>query len=492
MEEELPYGPWKKILAANWNGYPLQVYENTDRLLLMLLFEKKGDEVSGVLVLERRGYMIEGSIGGTSIAQRDMVVIEKRSKDGAFKYAIIDSTPGFVPYSAEDLANEVTKQYGELESIGRVLKKTVADFSGAKLIELKKATEREAEGLMGDPLLLLSLAGHGGGGVRETAGAKVIIGLTAGKEHYEIPLDKLRSVGIAGGSKEKRLHALHVAVEGALENNVPCLLFDTVNAFTGLGLPNRDSADYKGYGMEGAMGFPLKAYELGKGLFIDLELIESDMFLSAFKVEHSDVARAIKKVYDEKHGRISFLGDLVSELNALPESPDYPRFVTNKAIRVLETIQKLNPSLFAKNISDELSEPWKDGVGKVVHVGLAGQRPEIQQLVIYSLLKALLRPSLSGFTVMVAFEPDAGQLDAEAGKLLQMLYRQGKGFVLEAEHEIDLSRLADPQLMIEIIGSDAVLTDKEEKSKKRVTLRPAYSHCSEYAAVPMKKDEKKR
>ncbi len=490
MEDDLPYGPWKKFFTATWNGYPLQAYQNADRAVLMLLFEKKGDEVSGVLVLERRGFVVDGNFSGASIAQRDLTFIEKHSRNASYKFAVIDSTPAFVPYSAEELANEVTKQYGELESVGKVLKKALAELTGAKIRELKRAEEKEAEALWGDPLTLLSIGKRGEMLVRETGGAKAVLGITAGKEAYELPLDKLRAVGVVGGSKEKRLHALHVVIECAVGNGVPCMLFDADNSFSGIGLPNRDNANFKAFGMGEPTGFSLKSYELGKGLFVDLELIESDQFLAAFNIEKSEVAAIIKKVYEEKRGRISFLGDLVAELNSLPETADSPRYVTNKATRVLETIQKINPSLFAKNISEELSEPWKDGTGKVIHVSLAGQRPEISRLVIYSLLKSLLRPSISGFTVLIALAADSSAFNDELGKLLQALYRQGKGFAVEGEHEVEVSAAAEPRLLVEIVGDDVVLTDREDKTKKRITLRPAYSHCSEYTATPAKKEAK--
>ena len=490
MEDELPYGPWKKFFTAVWNGYPLQAYQNEDRIVLLLMFEKKGDEVTGVLVLERQGFLVEGNFSGATVAQRDMTFVEKHSKSASLKFAIVDSTPAFVPYSEDELANEVTRQYGELESVGKVLKKALSEMSGAKLTELRKADSKDADALWGDPLLLLSVGKKGGVMAKETGGAKAALGITASKELYEIPLDRLRSVGIAGGSKEKRLHALHVVVEGAVSNGVPCMLFDSEGSLSGIGMPNRDGADFKAYGMREPTGFPLRTYELGRGLFIDLELIEADHFLAAFNIEKSDIAAIIKTVYEEKRGRISFLGDLVAELNSLPETADNPRYATNKAIRVLETIQKINPSLFAKNISEDLSEPWKDGVGKVVHVGLTGQRPEICQLAIYSLLKSILRPSISGFTVLVALATEATAFNAETGKLLQALYRQGKGFVLQAEHEVEFNSAVEPKLLFEMIGDDAILTDKEEKQKKRITLRPAYSHCSEYTTTPLKKEGK--
>ncbi|MFH1200012.1 MAG: hypothetical protein V1708_03005, partial [Candidatus Micrarchaeota archaeon] len=486
MEADLPYGPWKKLFSAVWSGYPLQAYSNPDRLLLMLMFEKKGEEITGVLVLERQAFVVEGNFSGASIAQRDMTYIEKKGKSGTSKFLIIDSTPAFVAYSDEELSNEVTRQYGELESVGKVLKKAVAEYAGVKLVELKKADSREAEALYGDPVILLSIGKHGGV-YKDTGGAKSAIGMTASKEPYEIPLDRLRSAGIAGSEKEKRLHAMHVMIESALENGIPCVVFDSSGAFGGLGMPNRDNADFSAFGMREATGYPVRQFELGKGLFIDLELVDSDMFLSAFGIDKSEVAGVIKKIYEEKRGKVSFLGDLVSELNALPETTDSPRFVTNKAIRVLEAISKLNPSLFAKNMAEELSAPWKDGVPKVILVSLAGQRPEIQRLVIYSIVKALSKPSVSGFSTLLAFEPDASTLHEETGKLLSAIYRQGKGFVVQAEHESDFSALAEIKTMLEMVGADAIVTDKEERVKKRVTLRPAYSHCSEYTTAAPKK-----
>ena len=93
MELELPYGPWTKVFSAQWKSFPLQILENPEHTLLVLLFEKADNEVTGILVLERKPFGIEGDLSKVLLAQkRDVTFVEKRSKNDSQQYLIVDAT----------------------------------------------------------------------------------------------------------------------------------------------------------------------------------------------------------------------------------------------------------------------------------------------------------------------------------------------------------------------------------------------------------------
>ena len=76
MQLDLPMGPWTKIVSAQWGDYPLTVYQNPERLMLLSLFEKNGDKVKGVLLFLKKGFVIEGDPSRFMLSQRrDMILV---------------------------------------------------------------------------------------------------------------------------------------------------------------------------------------------------------------------------------------------------------------------------------------------------------------------------------------------------------------------------------------------------------------------------------
>ncbi|MFH1257562.1 MAG: hypothetical protein ABIG96_03660 [Candidatus Micrarchaeota archaeon] len=490
---DLAHGPWKKFVSATWGNFPLQVYQNPDKALLITLFEKKDDEILGVLVLQRRVLVIDGDPSKFSLAQkREMTLMEKIMRENRFKYLVLDSTPAFVPYSESELSNEIAKQYDELDALMKITKKGIESTGDVKARDMKTASEDEVQNFLGDPLAILSFSKkgvlvremHDGHAATIT---KVLLGTDRDEQKVEVNLKSMFSTVIIGDSREKRLHLMHILMEDALLNSIPCIVFDSSGAFTGLALPNKSKEDFEKFGMRSSpIGFPFKQYDLGKSLFVDLSMIDADLFLSSFNLEKCDAAPLFKKVYEEKKDKLSVLGDLIVELTNFKETKEFPKFTILRAIRVIEVLQKSNPMLFGKNISEELSSPWKDGLGKVLYVSLAKQRDEVKRLVMNSLLKTITSSPFTQNSVLVVFEPEPLLLKDEILRQLPDFPKNGKGFILQTEHDVDVAIIQDPMLKLEIVGNETIVSEKNE-GKKRFTSRPGYSMDTEYSSIPAAK-----
>ncbi len=481
MDVELPYGPWTKLLTAQWKDYPLQIHENPEHVLLVLLFEKKDNEVSGVLVLQRKPYFLEGDLSKVMLAQkRDLTFIEKRTKGGSQQYVLVDATPAFIPYSQEALEQEIVKQYGELESVGKILKKMLEESGHVKVREARKLEESEVQPLLGDPLSLLALL-QGRVVLPAEPEVRGPLGTDLHKQIVDVPLRQMRGTRIVGGTHEKRLHVLHLLLENALMNHTPCLVFDSEEAFGGLAVPNAEAEGLDRFGRSKPVGFTMKDYRLGKSLFIDLELVDAGLFLSAFGLEKANAAPLIQSTFEDKRAKTASLADLAMEVSKTPPTQETPAFLINRAARVLGVIQKGYADVFAKNTSEEVVTPWKEEVGKVIRVNLAGQRPEIQQLAMFSLLKGILASSPHGFTLLVAFEPDASQLHERTLRIVKELYQQGLGYVVHDGHESGFEQLEKGSLYVELVGNDVIIGEGDAP-KRRLVLRPSFSQCTEFAA----------
>ncbi len=484
MQLDLPFGPWTKMVSGTWAAYPITIYQNPDKVLLLVLFDKEKDNAKGLLVLMRKALVVEGDLSKFLVSQkRELTLIEKFSKDYVARFLLVGASPAYVAYSQAALVRAVRVQYGELEALSKIAIE-VASTYGVSSKELKDAPEEQAQILLGDPFALLAYSPLPQGGTfsaRETTGGlgttRVQLGVDRMKQPVAARLDSLRSVMIAGESEEKRLHVLHVLVESALLNNVPCIIFDSTGAFSGLALPNKDSSKFDDFKMAAIpLGFPFKAFELDKGLFVDLSLTGSELFLNTFGLEKSGIAPLLKRAYDAKKEKLSSLGDLVLELSNAPEDKDFSRYAINKAVRAIEVIQKAHPTLFAKNLSTDLTMPFQMSVGKVVYLNLYNQPPNIQNLVIQSVLQPLYSSHTPKLSVMLVFEKDAKALSPDVQEGMHKLAAQGFGFAVHTANEMDVK--IDAAMKIELVGDEAVVTESGEK-QKRFIVRPAYSHCSE-------------
>lgn len=483
MELDLPYGPWTKIVSAEWGRYPIVLYQNPDKIMMLVLFEKTKDKVTGMVLILKKIFVVEGDIAKFMQAQkREVTVIEKFSKDYNNRYLLVGATPAYSTYSQDELIESVKKQYLELEAMNKL----VTDMSkgyGFKVRGLEEATDAEAQTLLGDPLTLFAYSAPAGSPASLEASVRLIkakIGINSEGEDVEVKLDSFNSVSIVGETREKRLHVMHVLCESVLQNSVSTLIFDSTGALTGLAFPNDDPSRYTAFHMPGmAAGFPFKAFELGENLYIDLSKSDSDLFLRTFGLEKTEFASIVRSIHEKNRLGISTLGDLINELSKQSESKDVLLFNIKRAIRSLEVLQKVYPSLFAKNIAGELTQPWQDVTGRVYHLKLSKYPPEVQRLLIDSVLHGLVSPPTASLQLLVAFEQNAQAVTDEVLYLINKFRKQGVGFVIQADHELDIEKVGENALAIEAIGDEVVAKEVGEK-QVRLTIRPAYSKCTEF------------
>src|SRR3989338_3760584 len=154
-ELTLPFGPWKKIISADWNGRPLSVYVNPETLLLLTMFDKDDTgNVKGLLVLLKKPFVLEGSTDAFSSSQkRELVFIEKRSPDYHVHFLLVESTPYYIPYSQSDMVQTIQRQYQELAGLSKVLLDAALTFD-VTIRELSPLDTKTMDLLIGDPFTL--------------------------------------------------------------------------------------------------------------------------------------------------------------------------------------------------------------------------------------------------------------------------------------------------------------------------------------------------
>jgi hypothetical protein len=468
-ELDLPFGPWRKIVGAEWGGYPVSLYENPERLFLMVLFEKKDSKVVGLVVVMQKFFVVEGDTTLLKSVGRDFVLVEKGSKEGVHSFLIVSSSPKYSEFSQEAFINIVSSQYEELKGAG----------IGFENLKLKLSTgllvEDEVERILtGDPSLIFALLNPLAVGGKPFVTRNLFIGKTDDKE-INLKLSNLESAVAIGGDAKERLHVLHVLTEEVVKNNIVSIIFDWSNSLNGFSIQNTKTENFKNFNMKEPVGFSFKSLTLGEGLFVDLSKCSSDLFLSTFKLQSSDVAPIIKGVFDKERKDLTSISDLIGKIENVK---GFSQYLLYRSVRVLKIIQKSFSTLFAKNITPELIVPWREGAGKVIHLNLSLFPTEVQHLFIHSFLESLSTPpTVEGLSVFFVFTQDAAFLSEEIQLLLKRFKKKGGGFALQAEHEIDVN-MNDFSVIFNIVGKEVFMEEKGEK-KVRFSIRPAFSQCTE-------------
>jgi len=468
------------MFNAQWGEYPLMVYQNPDKMMLLTLFEKQDGKVTGALTFLKKGFVIEGDTSRISLSQRqDVMIVSKISREHAGKYLLISSSPSFIEYNRDSLTKTITQQGAEIEHLSKAMVEILRGYE-CKVTDFRMVDDEELQLLLGDPFSLFAYLSVSKGAGTQTvqSNVKCLLGIDRDNEPVFAKLSSLNKVAITGGRLPQRLHAMHLVIESSLMNNISTIVFDSNNAFTGLAQPNKDSSKYEEFKLSSIpLGFPFKTYELEQGLFIDLSKLDPEVFLSVYGIEKGDVAMVIKRTYDEKAGSFNAISDLIGAMDQLHESADITRYTISKAIRAATVIQKSSPNVFAKAGTFEMSA--SSGLGKVIHINLFGQQAEIAMLATHAVLETTAVCETSDRPVLLAFAQDSTEIPAAIMARLRGSCEAGTNLVLSAQHDSDLADFA-ATLNIEIVGDDAILSEEGEK-QRRIRLRPAYSHDSELA-----------
>jgi len=458
------------------------VYLNPDKLILVMLYEKHGEEIAGMLVALKKVFVTDMDLTKTMQTQRkEMTVVQKTSPDGVLRFLLAGATPTYCKYAQEPLVEAMGKQMNELQAITQ-FSQDLASAYKADLKELKNSSDLQVQALLGDPLTMLSLFNPQGAPAREVRDAKAAVGLDSRGEFVQLPISAFSATAVIGGKKQDRLHLMHVIFEAALTNNLPCLVFDSNNSFAGLSKPNKDTRGFTQHQMTAMpLGFPFQEFELGRGVYVDLSVVPSSFFLHAFGLQETDVGRILEKAL-AKEG-VNSLSQLAEQVKALKDSKEATQYAVNKCLRCIRVIELKHPSVFGKNPPSEVLLPWHEGIGKVFHLNTKGVPENLQFLLMSTLLRLIPFPGGKSAKVLVGFDADLSDLYTDALQLTGQLREKGAAFVMQAEHELDVEALQNPSLKIEVIGNEAIASMEKEKPL-RFTPRPTYTECVEGISQP--------
>ncbi|PIN98210.1 MAG: hypothetical protein COT90_05430 [Candidatus Diapherotrites archaeon CG10_big_fil_rev_8_21_14_0_10_31_34] len=503
MEFRVRKGPWDKIFSGNLEGFEVEMYSNTEGLILVSVLEKENEEIQGSVIEIFKVFHAEGSVEDfLETLPKEATAIFKHEPKETIKFLLLSSSPSYVKYEENVFCDEADKLMEKLITSSS----TIKEFSKAydlQLIEIEKSPERIRSSFFSHPLIVPLLSPKEMPGInnnRETRSSSqeivsgkgsVMLGLTKGGTMINEPLNLMMKTTIFGSTPKDRKHVIHLIAEGALMSSTPAVLFDWDKSFLGLNRPNPEAKLLKDYKVDlEPIGFPIKHFTRDQ-VHVDLNLITVKGLLELIGLKEGEEQQIISKLIKDK--KPNSMEELIAAAKKI-ELRDEAK-ITNKyrAIRILSLISHKYKGLFGgKNEIKEISKEWGKSIGKVGIIHMEGLDEFASTLLIHNLLKGIsveyskTGKGINSFVLLPEIKEVLGSKDqsimtTEIIDLLNKLKSVGVGFALSSDRPIDLRKevMKISEAEIFLINRNDVGVKVAKSKQFRIKLRPGLSACEE-------------
>lgn len=492
MVLDLPYGPWKKIFSGNWTGYPITMYENPEKHTLTVIFEKKDDKVTGlVLIMNWFYHTKENASKLAETYEGHALILEKYYPTSNVRFFALSSGARYIKPESDEISKTVEEMYGDLEAAHEKIMEMSKAF-GITLTELKNAREEYVKKLFSEPILLAGMIVRK---ATEESVKRVISKVYLGK-HLDGKKAEELIQSFAGTIIERNVDRIqHVLVEGCVLSGVSVVLFDETGDYESVGIINKNF-DSEAYPELEPMGMPLKNLEVGKDIKINLNYITPDMFREITRIpkrEKDYIAKEASEIIDnvlkELEGKINSLNNIEDKILGITD--EKKKFHIYRATRIIRLLEKKWPGIFngETGIADIIGMRVKT-LGTIYRIDLRGYEDEIKRLIIYTVVREIYeryKKELASkeLKTIIAINNGpkyvpSGEKTPSQNKLCDIFYdavNYGLGYSIGCEAEIELcSGVIKPMSMKIISVKEDEIAVKESSSRPyRVLLRPPLS-----------------
>ncbi|MCD6522151.1 MAG: hypothetical protein J7K68_00220 [Candidatus Diapherotrites archaeon] len=484
---QLPHGPWKQIFSGVWAGREVTYHENPEKKLLMMIYDRKGDEIKGVVMIMTRFFILDGNPSNFAFkTNANVVVIEKNTPTFKGTFVAVSTDPKYVVFSPRNLINEAQSLYSELEKKSAEVRHASLSYP-IKLIDLQFAKVEQIHEILGEPLAIPVTT------VRKV-GPKTVI--TSSAEHIRIGLKRdggaaeelVQSTLLAViiGDEEERKHAMRIILEGNILNGISTVVFDTADKYDKIDAPNPDTTQFSEYGLHvDPIGMPVRRFIPGADMFIDLSLLDGELFGNISSAGNGKAIEMIGKILQSKN--IGTMEELIDALEQTKEKEN--KYYAARAVRICKLLDMLYPRLFdGKMDPKEIVAPWLKKMGRVAIFNAKGFEKNIVKGVIYTVLKTVYesyKHEISSHEIKVEIfieEPDVvkgkgERIDKEINTLIKLSSEYGIGICISVKNELDVDKeiLENATMKIQCIGGNEVVIQEQSKKPYRARLRPTLS-----------------
>ncbi len=449
MDIDLP--KWNKIAEVQWKEKPLLFFER-ENSVLMLLAEKRQDRTIGFACSACKPFVVNGDSSKLDLVNfsNEVTLVKKLNAGQHASFLLTFTNPTYVQFSKNSLMQAADMHLKQLSEASY-------DVKNAYDVALKEPSPEENPLLVDSSFIFSFLSLLRSSAKRLTSSNSIGLDLRGEKVLCSVPSLSLGVV--AGGTREQRLHCLHLLSEEALLQNACVLIFDSRNAFLGLSkASNFDLSEFTAFSLQGLpAGFPLREITPGKNAFVSLSSFSPSSLLAPFGLHDLEISKYLA---------------LFLEKNSF-ENTELTQFTGLKVQRIGKLLLLLFQGIFSDNVSPEFSHSF----GKVLRVDLSKCSQEAAAFFAMGLLQQLEKTSKEK-QVFLLFEQDASQVKTLVEMAVDKFLGSNVSILCHCEDENDVPFVKSADFFVEVIDKDVALT-VAGKPPQRVKLRPAYSACSE-------------
>ncbi len=497
MEFKLSDGPWAVLFEGKIQGHEIEIAVNPKNIMLVFVYESDGGKRTGCLLQCYNIFLAKGNLETfIDTLPRKAMSLTKHSNEQTFKFLLLDSGTTYSAYEENAVIKETDALMAKVNSFASLVKEVSTAYD-IDLFGLEEGSEDEKMEFHSIPLLSLLVSPVTSrlesAGSQGTSG-EIMLGITKKGTIVKEPFDFFDRVLISGGEKNDRMHLFHVLIESSLLSNIPAIVVDWSNRFTGLHFPNENAEELKKYRVEtDPLGFPIKFFRFGQELKADLGFLDPAVFLEAFGLSGTPQGAIIEQAFSM--GKSQSVAELIDKVRGLPEGEQVTSFKKKETERILSLIESIYPGLFeGSNPLQEISEGWVRGIGRANILLFDGQDKRKNMLVLQSVvsgifthfrakgktkkLKSLLFVSGSERAVP---EFGASRANKKITEDIASAREFGVGSVVEAKDKANISkRLKDNTgCYLAVIQGNDVGVIVAKRKNYRVLVRPGLSKCTE-------------
>jgi len=499
MKFKLRNGPWKTVFDGNFQGHEMEISINPGQTLLVTIYEKDGEEVTGMVVQTFSVYSAVGDIESfVEGLDREAIILSRHDAQKTVQFLAIASSPAYSKASEEEAAKAVDNLISQLDKAGKKIK-DVAESFDLKINSLDKCSNSVKQAFFSQPLLIPMLAREKKtlelekeeANLEETGaeGAAVVLGMTKDGKQVKEPLQMFQRIIVTDGALEQRIRFSQIIIESYLLANTPVIIFDGGNHFEGLSHPSRKRAELQSHGIEiEPIGFPTKEFTPAKNLRANINVLNAAGILELFGSTDEETEKVFAKALEK--GGIKSIAGLVNNVNSLGAESADNLFLKMRVERIATLIGEIYPDFFSgENKLEEIAKTWFKKIGRasIVHVGKTD--PRALTFILDSLSNEIVnlfkQQGGTGMPRLLIAIPEINPILAlreniiqkDFIKMLTEMQRFGVGFIVGAERRTDLPKelLQISETKAGIIKANDVAIDLPNSKNYRLFIRPTLS-----------------
>src|SRR3989344_8180027 len=402
-------GPWEKLFKGAFQGHEVELYSNPQKILMILVFEKKLDRVEGAIVELYKVMHATGDVEHfTESLPREVLIVTKHDEKQTMKFFMLGSKPAYVRWTEDEFTREVDTLVKRLMNSAVMIK----DVSKAYELTLKEISESSKEvqtAFFTQTMLvpLMATSSHFSQGDNSEAVMKaitkgdIILGLTRDKKRVVEPLALFKRVIVTDGEEKDRRKVLHIIGESALLSNAPVIFLDHNRGFFGLGQASKQHSELEKYEVDvDPIGFPVKTYVPRDTIKVNLNLISPKGFAEIFGVGDKDFSRIIEIALRE--GEVKTIDELCERISKKGQTDEFSEFEMYKAARILKLAEIIYPKLFGgKNEIDEMMKKGNANIARASIIDAESLDERSTLLLAHSLVRGIFLEAKNGKSVMI-------------------------------------------------------------------------------------------